>query len=50
MSSIASENIALDEVITEIIVFTMAIKKLTDNAKNTVFDDWLVAILFKPSN
>ena len=46
----ASENIALEEVITEIIVLTIAIKKLTDNAKKTVLDDWLVAILFKPSN
>tara|TARA_X000000368_G_C22533955_1_gene494749 strand:+ start:169 stop:312 length:144 start_codon:yes stop_codon:yes gene_type:complete len=36
---IASENIALEDVITEIIVLTIAIKKLTDNAKKTVFDD-----------
>ena len=44
------ENIALEEVITEITVFTIAIKKLTDNARKTVFEEWLVAILFKPSN
>tara|TARA_A100001015_G_C15039170_1_gene738393 strand:+ start:2640 stop:2750 length:111 start_codon:yes stop_codon:yes gene_type:complete len=35
----ASENIALEEVITEIIVLTIAIKKLTDNAKKTVLED-----------
>jgi len=35
----ASENIALDEVIAEIIVLTIAIKKLTDKARKTVFED-----------
>ena len=32
----ASENIALEEVITEIIVLTIAIKKLTDNNLLTI--------------
>ena len=43
--SVQSENIA--DTITAITVFTPAIKKLTENARKTVFEDPLEAIVLK---